>query len=192
MQEKTLVVVDMVNGFINEGPLSDLKIRQIIPATVNLVEHFLDEGAPVIAFRDAHSPDAQEYGFYPVHCLDGTSEAELIEELKPFEERMAVIKKNTTNGFFAPSFQAYLKANPDISDVYVCGCCTDICVLQFALSLKTYTQTIDRALEIHVLEDAVDTFDSPQHKREEMQSTSLAMLKAAGILIEKTQDILAR
>lgn len=184
MSKQALVVVDMVNGFINTGPLSDPGIRSIIPANVRLVERFLNDQAPVIAFRDAHSADAQEYMFYPVHCLEGTPEAELIEELKPFEKRMLVIPKNTTNGFFTQAFRDFLETNPDLSDLYVSGCCTDICVLQFALSLKTYTQTVGRLLSVHVLSDAVDTFNAPGHDRKTLQTTSLAMLKAAGILVE--------
>jgi len=184
MKKDLLVVVDMINGFINEGPLCDTSIQKIIPANVDLVKQFLAEGKDVIAFRDVHEPNAIEFEFYPPHCVKGTLESELVDELKVFQDKMLVIPKNTTNGFFTKEFQTYLKDHPNLSDVTISGCCTDICVFHFAISLKTYSQTMDWPLKIHLIEKAVDTFDASFHSKKGMQDASLQMMKAAGILIE--------
>lgn len=183
MKKEICVVVDMINGFINEGVLSDPSINKIVPETVRTVERFLTENKDVLSFQDTHTMSSLEFEFYPPHCLKGTSESELIPELKPYESRMIKIEKDTTNGFFAEGFQMYLKNNPDLESVTVVGCCTDICVLQFTQSLKTYTQTIGKRLEINVVENAVDTFHTPNHDKQVFHDQALNLMRKAGISI---------
>lgn len=183
MKKEICVVVDMINGFINEGVLSDPSINKIVPETVKIVEHFLTENKDVLSFQDTHTMSSLEFEFYPPHCLNGTRESDLIPELKPFELRMIKIEKDTTNGFFAEGFQTYLKNNPDLESVTIVGCCTDICVLQFAQSLKTYTQTIGKRLEIKVVENAVDTFHTPNHDKKAFHDQALNLMRNAGIQV---------
>lgn len=184
MSQEILVVVDLVNGFIHEGPLSDSSILKIIPKSLEIIQAHLNQGQDVLSLQDTHGSDSLEFEFYPPHCLKGTSECELIPELRSVEDRLVKIEKDTTNGFFAPGFQSYLSSHPDLSKVTVVGCCTDICVLQFAQSLKTYTQTIGKAMEVVVIEDAVDTFDAPGHDKNGFHSQALMMMRNAGIRIQ--------
>ncbi len=183
MKKEICVVVDMINGFINEGVLSDPSINKIVPEIVRTVERFLTENKGVISFQDTHTMSSLEFEFYPPHCLKGTSESDLIPELKPFEAQMIKIEKDTTNGFFAEGFQMYLKNNPDLESVTVVGCCTDICVLQFTQSLKTYTQTIGKRLAINVVENAVDTFHTSNHDKKVFHNQALNLMRNAGINI---------
>lgn len=175
------VVVDMINGFINEGPLADKSIQAIVPETIKVIQSHLNAGHDVLSFQDTHTMDSLEFKAYPPHCLKGTSESDLIFELKQFEDRMIKVEKDTTNGFFAPGFQSYLKNNPDLNEVSVVGCCTDICVLQFTQSLMTYTQTIGKDMKIKVVQAAVDTFDAPKHAKEVFHKHALSLMQNAGI-----------
>lgn len=183
MKKEICVVVDMINGFINEGVLSDPSINQIVPETVKVVKSFLDEKKDVLSFQDTHTLSSLEFDFYPPHCLKDTYESELIPELKPFASQMIKVEKDTTNGFFAPRFQTYLLENPDLESVTVVGCCTDICVLQFTQSLKTYTQTIGKRIDIKVVENAVDTFNTPNHDKNSYHEKALNLMRNAGIQI---------
>lgn len=183
MKKEICVVVDMINGFINEGVLSDPSINRIVPETVKIVKSFIDDKNDVISFQDTHTMSSLEFEFYPPHCLKDTSESDLIPELKPFEAQMIKIEKDTTNGFFAPKFQTYLLENPDLDSVTVVGCCTDICVLQFTQSLKTYTQTIGKKMDIKVVEKAVDTFNTPSHDKQSFHENALDLMRNAGIQI---------
>ena len=175
------VVVDMINGFINEGPLADKSIQNIVPETIKVIQRHLDEGNDVLSFQDTHTLDSLEFKSYPPHCLKDTSESDLIPELKIFEDQMIKVEKDTTNGFFAPGFQNYLSNNPDLQEVTVVGCCTDICVLQFTQSLKTYTQTIGKDMNIKVVQAAVDTFGTPNHDKEVFHKQALSLMQNAGI-----------
>ena len=183
MSNEICVVVDMINGFVHEGPLADPSILKIVPKTKEVIESFLKEGKDVLSFQDAHSDHSLEFENYPPHCLKGTSQSELIPELKEFELSIQKIEKDTTNGFFASGFQDYLKSHPNLNSVTVVGCCTDICVLQFVQSLKTYTQTIGKKMDVKVVQDAVDTFGSPTHDKALYHNQALSLMKNEGAIL---------
>ena len=181
--QSLLVVVDMVNGFINTGALADPKINQITPALVDTVKEYLDNSFPVIAFRDCHSENAKEFASFPPHCLKGTEESELIDELKPFASRFIDLEKNSTNGFVQPQFLDTFNSLKNIRSVMIVGCCTDICVLQFALGLKGYINQNDLDIEMIVPKNQVATFDAPGHNASEFDKWSLTLMANAGIRV---------
>jgi len=181
--KRLLVIVDMVNGFVEAGALADPSIQRIMPKIIETMKEFLAAKEPVLAFLDAHQSDAIEFQTFPVHCLDGTRESELADALLPYQDQLILVKKNSTNGFFAQGFQEYLKANFPLSEVLITGCCTDICVLQFALSLKTYCNQNDWPTHVSILKDGVDTFDLPGHDKKTYNDFALSLLAGAGIEI---------
>lgn len=181
MEKDICVVVDMINGFMNEGPLADHRMARIIPKIQSTLDVFLEDGKDVLSLQDAHSIDALEFDDYPPHCLKGSLESELVEELRKYENHMIKIEKNTTNGFFAEGFQTYLNQNPTLSSVTIVGCCTDICVLQFAQTLKTHSQTQGKSIDVLVVKDAVDTYHSSTHDQELFHNQALQLMKNAGI-----------
>ncbi len=182
-KHELLVVVDMIRGFIEQGPLSDPAISIIIDDNVELIKDFTMRTQPVIAFRDAHEADSLEFASYPSHCLKGSVESEFVDAIGAFEKQMIVIDKDTTNGFHTPTFQTFLKREKPFDRIVIGGCGTDICILQFALTLKTYLQTNQLKTEVVVVKDAVETFDAPGHNRQEVNAFSFMLMRNAGILI---------
>ncbi|PXX79617.1 cysteine hydrolase family protein [Dielma fastidiosa] len=169
---KALFVIDMVNGFVKEGAMHDIKIMSIVPCIENLVREF---DGDCYFIRDAHDRDAIEFKSFPSHCVKGTSESEVIDELRPYVKKE--ILKNSTNAFHA--------IDPHLYDGYdefvLCGCCTDICVLQFALSLKTYLNQIDSNHKVKVVKAGVATYDAQHHKAEGYHSMALKLMEQSGI-----------
>ena len=98
------VIVDMVKDFVNEWPLADNKISKITPKIIEQIKYFLSNSLPIISFRDCHSSD-DEFKIYPPHCIKGTSESELVNELLPYSKHFIDIEKNTTNGYNTELFQ---------------------------------------------------------------------------------------
>ena len=78
IQDPVVFVVDMINGFIEEGALHDERIRGIVPAIQKLL-HTLD--CPSIFVCDQHDPDARDFQSYPTHCVIHTQESEIIDAL---------------------------------------------------------------------------------------------------------------
>lgn len=200
MKKNMLVVVDMVNGFVNFGALADNKINKITPKIIKLIESAKKNGMDIVAFRDCHIENDEEFNTYPVHCLKGSEESQLIPELKLYEKDMILIDKNTTNGFNTTKFQKLLLEN-NYENVYVVGCCTDICVKDFVTSYMNYLKNINRFAvnfdnmnsyintKIHVVSDACYTFDGLYHNAEQMHNSSIEYMKNIGaniVTIENT------
>jgi nicotinamidase-related amidase len=152
-----LVNVDVIKGFCKFGALYSPRNEEIIMPVVKINQVMKD--FTKIFFRDKHSDGSLEFNSYPRHCTD-ERESEIVDELKVFLEASALIfDKNSTNGFFSPAFEVWFKNHPQIDTFVVVGDCTDICVMTFALSLKTYCNEYNKNVNIIVPIDAVETFD---------------------------------
>lgn len=182
--EKLLVIVDMVNGFIKEGNMADPYINHITPRIINLVETAISENEGVAFIKDTHEPTSKEFKKFPIHCLKGTSESELIEELKEYEKYGLSYEKNSTSTMFAKGFMSDLEKMKKLREVIITGCCTDICVLNLAIPLTNYFDQEDREIAVTVISDGIETYDSPNHNREEYNEMSLKLMKQAGINIK--------
>ena len=70
---KMLYIIDMVNGFVNEGPLHDEHIRGTIPEQIKLIEKQRKEQEGVAFIKDHHTKDSVEFKDFMPHCIEGTS-----------------------------------------------------------------------------------------------------------------------
>ena len=84
---------------------------------------------------------------------------------------------------FAKGFISDLEKMKKLREVIITGCCTDICVLNLAIPLTNYFDQEDREIDVTVIEDGVETYDAPNHNREEYNEMSLKLMKQAGINI---------
>lgn len=181
LEKPVIFVIDMINGFVKEGALSDKAIAQIGKPIRNLIERLKTR---TIFVCDAHDKNAKEFGSYPIHCLKGSKESQVMEELAPYNKEQ--IDKNSTNTFMAPGFQNIL---PDLlanyTDFIITGCCTDLCILQFALSLQSYLNEMDKGFHrIIIPENCVDTYQIDQvHEAEYWNEAAIQNMKQNGILV---------
>ena len=137
--EELLVVVDMINGFVNEGNMHDSYIKHIVPGIKELVKEYIgNTKGEVFYIRDSHKPDSLEFEKFPVHCLENTSESEMVEELAIYQDEVRTYLKNSTSAFFAKGLMKNVDEMENLKSVTVVGCCSDICVLNFALPLLNY------------------------------------------------------
>ncbi len=178
--EKTaLIIVDVVNGFIREGAMASPIIEGIVPNVAGLAEACKGRGIPIAALADCHKENCAEFASFPPHCIENTSESELVDELK--DKDCFIIKKNSTNGFHEKEFMHALVANPAVNTFIVVGDCTDICVLQLCLTLKTWFTQQNRQSEIIIPVNCVETYDSPDHNADFMNIAAYKLMKDSGI-----------
>ena len=182
--QELLIVVDMINGFIKEGNMADETINHITPNIIKLIEETLRKEEGLAFIRDTHNKQSTEFKKFPLHCLEGTSESELIDELKPYEKDALTYKKNSTSTMFAKNFMSDIDKMKQLRKVIVTGCCTDICVLNLAIPLINYFDETDREVEVIVKEDAVETYNASYHNREEYNEMALKLMKQAGVRVE--------
>lgn len=181
--KKMLVVVDLVKGFVTEGNMADPKIQHIIPESKKLVQEFLKNDNPVIYIKDCHEEDATEFKRYPKHCVKGTREAEMVDDLIPFEKDVFVFEKNSTSAMFATNFLDTINQMDNLEEVVIIGCCTDICVMNLAIPLQNYFDEVNMNVKIVVPKTAVETYDAPVHLKDEYNEMAFKFMQQAGIKV---------
>ena len=180
--EKLLINVDMVNGFVRKGEMADSYIEHIIPEHIKLMNKAQDsEREMIVIIKDTHKKECREFKRYPSHCVEGTEESELVSELAEFEEDALVYEKNSTSAIFAPKFLEDIEKMQNLKEVVIIGCCTDICVINLAIPLQNYFDQQDRNVLITIPQNAVETYDAPNHNREEYNEIAFKLMEQAGI-----------
>jgi nicotinamidase-related amidase len=182
--ETGLVIVDEVNGFCTVGagnlapPAPDEQIARMVAVTNGIARGFADRRWPVLAFLDTHEPGKPEPP-YPPHCERGTGEEDLVPDLAWLADDpdVTLIRKDCINGFVGgiePTYHGthgtshnrvvdWINAHR-LRAVLVTGICTDICVMDFVLTLLSarnhgLTPTLK---DIVVLEPATATYHLPR------------------------------
>ncbi len=152
-----VLVIDMVRGFVEPGHnLYCEGYRPLIPRIQGLLERETAAGSSVLFVSDHHLPDDLEFQIFPVHCVIGTEEPEVIPELAGYLTGDNLVPKNRYSGFFNTDLEQRLAGlQPD--KVIVCGVCTDICVLH------TTSDARNRDYAVEVPADCVATFDPDAH-----------------------------
>jgi nicotinamidase-related amidase len=131
-----LVVVDMENEFCKPGGRLYHRegVDEVIPRLQRLLSRCREAGAQVIFVRSVRFPNSPEFtrfGREP-HLLEGTWNAEFIEELTP-KEGEPVVEKHTHDCFHRTEMDPLLerlKISPDTHSILVGGINSNICVYQ--------------------------------------------------------------
>ena len=153
-----VLVIDMVRGFMEPGHnlYCGDEAREIIPNVKQLLEKEQAAGSEILFISDHHDPDDLEFQMFPVHCVKGTEEPYVIEELAGFVTDGNVIPKNRYSGFFNTDLEQRLeRLQPD--KLIVCGVATNVCVLH------TTSDARNRDYQVDVPSDCVATFDADAH-----------------------------
>jgi nicotinamidase-related amidase len=178
-----LVVVDEVNGFASVGygnlapPTPNAQVGRMVAETDRIARAFTARGWPVLAFLDTHQPGKPEPP-YPPHCERGTGEENLVPELAWLEAdpNATLVRKDCINGFVGGIAEDGSNRVIDwvnrhrLRRVLVVGICTDICVMDFVLTLlSARNHAMMPGLEdILVYEGGCATYDLPKAVAEEV------------------------
>jgi nicotinamidase-related amidase len=172
-----LVIVDEVNGFctVGAGALAprgpDAQVDRMVAETDRLARALSTAGRPIAVFLDSHQPGTPEPP-YPPHCERETGEDELVPALAWLEDapNAALIRKDCINGFIGAIDPAsgrnaivdWITGNT-LESVVVVGICTDICVMDFVLTLLSARNhgLVPPLADIVVYEPGCATYDLP-------------------------------
>ncbi|HWC31625.1 MAG TPA: isochorismatase family cysteine hydrolase [Actinomycetota bacterium] len=171
MPGPVLLVIDTQEGFTRKGSLASEHTTAAIPRIVHVAERERGAGTPIIFTKDTHREGDPEFEMFPPHCLEGTEEHELVEELRPLErDAHEIVHKSRYSAFHGTDLDALLeKLDPD--EVRVAGVCTDICVLHTVADLR------NRDYRVLVHRDAVETFDAPGHDHADVNRWALSHIE---------------
>lgn len=164
--------VDLLVGFCSEGPLSSPRVGALVPRITDLLTRAHDAGVrQFLLTQDSHPVDAPEFREFGPHCIAGTPQAETVPELLalPFADRFTLIRKRSLSSAESTELTAWLEARPELRRVVIVGDCTDLCVYQAAMHLRLRANARgDRAFEVVVPADCVDTYDLPVEAAERL------------------------
>ncbi len=154
-EENTIIlVVDMLKGFLEKGNLfCGEEARKIIPHVVNLLQS--TQRKKIIFICDNHDENDREFKTFPPHCIKGTEESKVIDELSSFKGE--IIPKTRYSCFFNTNLEErLLETKPD--KVIVVGVCTNICILHTVADLRNWDYNVE------VPKKCVASFDREAHE----------------------------
>ena len=153
LSKTMLFIIDMNNGFAKKGALYSDRVEALINPITNLAKILEAKNCEIIAFTDSHNKDSIELRSYPTHCLENDYESKIVDEISTIKN-LKVIPKNSTNGFFCLEDKNF----KNIDNIIVVGDCTDICIYQFVVTLKSYFNQNNIDKNIIVPMNLVDTY----------------------------------
>jgi nicotinamidase/pyrazinamidase len=134
-RNQALIVVDVQNDFCPGGTLEVPHGDEVVPPLNNLIDEFLERGAPVYNSRDWHPAITKHFaaygGTWPVHCVQNTKGAEFHPDLRN-DSRITVISKDLVDRDCYSAFDetdlATKLRRQGIEEVVIGGLATDYCV----------------------------------------------------------------
>ena len=178
-----LIIVDEVNGFatVGAGNLApqtpNKQVSVMVSETNRLASSFTKQEMPILAFLDTHDPGKPQLP-YPPHCERGTGEEDLVPELKWLENdpQTTLVRKDCINGFIGAiqpdgsnSIIDWVREN-QLTNILVVGICTDICVMDFVLTMLSVRNhgMLPSLKEVLVYDKGCSTYNLPRNIVEEI------------------------
>ena len=141
---KLLIVVDMQNDFIT-GSLANPDAEKIVPKIAEYIKNF---DGMVIATKDTHFDDnyleKQEGKRLPIpHCIWGTEGSKIVDDIQKALNDLSEFYCYKKGSFGATNMAIDLAASAcrfhrTFNEIYICGTCTDICVISNAILCKSF------------------------------------------------------
>ena len=186
--EELAINIDMVNGFVKEGALAAPSIMRVVPRQQEILKEYLEgENKAIMFIRDEHSNDSVEFKTFGSHCIKGSGEEKVIDELLEYYLNAYDVNKNSTNFVFGNGFQEKIERLRNLKKVLLMGCLSEVCVKNGGITLRNYFDQLNRDVDIYVAPDAIDTFDAPGHERDEVTKKAIQDMEANGIKVYRKE-----
>ena len=134
---KVLVVVDMQNDFISSS-LANPAAAAIVKPMAEYIKNF--DGDQILFTRDTHFHDyleTQEGRNLPIlHCQCGSEGWEVHDDLFNVIENKNCEWAMVDKYSFGDIEELDDELDAYVDEIYLCGTCTDICLISVALNLK--------------------------------------------------------
>lgn len=158
-----VVAVDLVGGFCRSGPLYSPRVEALVAPAAEFLTRCHALGIRDFLFPcDAHQADSPEFSAFPPHCVVGTSESALVEELQalPFASLFERFDKRSVSSLTETSLATRLQGDR-LQCVICLGDCTDLCLYHLACGLRFLANSVGLPWQIVVPADLVATYDLP-------------------------------
>ena len=166
-----IISVDVINGFLFEGPLASPRVAAIAEPITQLMHSAWERGLrEILLVQEGHHPDSHEFDAYGEHAILGTPQAETIDEIKalPFYDQIPIIYKDSIHPALNNGFHDWLDNREDLDTFIIVGDVTDLCVYHLATYLKFHANAYQKERRVIVPENCVQTWHLPVKAAEEL------------------------
>ncbi|MED4209329.1 cysteine hydrolase family protein [Priestia megaterium] len=166
--KKALINIDYTNDFVAEnGALTCGEPgRQIETFISDITRQFIEQNEYVVFAIDFHKENDSlhpESALFPPHNVEGSAGRELYGKLNDLykvhqsQANVEWMNKTRYSAFAGTDLEIKLRER-QVTDVYLAGVCTDICVLHTAVD------AYNKGFTIYIYEKAVASFNQKGHE----------------------------
>ncbi len=161
MGKSAVVIVDMLKGFFKGDPVpSPLNPGRLIEMCKKLAHSAREAEIPVIFLKDNFWPEEIEvdlhFKLFGPHCIVGTPDAEILDELEP-QSGDFQIRKKRYSGFQGTRLDQILR-ELEVTNLYFGGTWTDACVQH------TVMDAWNLCYQTTIVEEAVSSPSEEDHR----------------------------
>lgn len=156
-----IVSIDVINGFLYEGPLASPRVAPIGKPIAELMGAAWALGVEdILLIQEGHHQGSHEFDAYGEHAIKGTPQAEAIDLIKalPFYDQLTTIYKDSIHPALNTGFDEWLAEREHLDTFIVVGDVTDLCVYHLATYLKFHANAYQKERRVIVPENCVQTW----------------------------------
>ncbi len=137
--KSAIISVDVINGFLYEGPLSSPRVAKIDAPITHLMKSAWERGLKdILLVQEGHREDSLEFDAFGEHAIKGSHQAEAIDKIKslPFYSQLTTIYKDSIHPALNNGFDEWVEERGDLDTFIAVGDVTDLCVYQLTTYLR--------------------------------------------------------
>ena len=160
-ERRAIIVVDLLKGFFKGDPVpAPVHADRMIRNTRTVIDAGRDAGIPIFFIKDNFLPEEidcdRHFKLFGPHCIIGTPDAEVVDELAPRPGDFQIRKKRYS-AFIGTRLDGILR-ELDLKTLYVTGCWTDCCVQH------TVCDAFYNCYDVVLVEDCLSSADWAAHE----------------------------
>lgn len=201
-KESAIISIDVINGFLYEGPLASPRVAKIGDPIANLMKASWNLGMDnILLVQEGHSEDSLEFDAFGQHAVKGSHQAEAIDLIKnlPFYDQLTTVYKDSIHPALNNDFDEWIDSRDHLQTFIAVGDVTDLCVYHLATYLRFRANAYHKERRVIVpancvqtwhlsVEDAEDVGAMPHHG-DMLHATFLYHMALNGIEVVKEIEI---
>jgi nicotinamidase-related amidase len=170
-ENSAIISIDVINGFLYEGPLSSPRVAAIDDPITRLMKAAWEKGLrDILLVQEGHSEDSLEFDAFGEHAVRGTHQAQAIDKIKnlPFYDRLTTVYKDSVHPALNNGFDEWVESRGSLDTFIAVGDVTDICVYQLAMYLKLQANAYHQERRVIVPANCTQTWHLSVQAAEEL------------------------
>ncbi len=160
-EKSAIISIDVINGFLYEGPLSSPRVAAIGEPISRLMETAWDLGLhDILLVQEGHQADSLEFDAFGEHAVRGTSQADTIDLIKnlSFYDKLTTVYKESIHPAINNGFNAWIEEREYLDTFIAVGDVTDLCVYHLTTYLRFYANAFHKQWRVIVPANCVQTW----------------------------------